>query len=46
MDEQADVLFVIICLANQTGIDLEKAFVENIEKNQIEIHKDTLKTRS
>tara|TARA_B100001939_G_C16428776_1_gene399723 strand:- start:59 stop:397 length:339 start_codon:yes stop_codon:yes gene_type:complete len=31
-DELADVLFVIICLANQTGIDLEKAFVENIEK--------------
>ena len=30
--ELADVLFVIICLANQTGIDLEKAFVENIEK--------------
>ena len=31
-DELADVMFVIICLANQTGIDLEKAFVENIEK--------------
>ena len=31
-DELADVLFVIICLANQTGIDLEKAFVENIVK--------------
>ena len=31
-DELADVIFVIICLANQTGIDLEKAFVENIEK--------------
>ena len=31
-DELADVLFVIICLANQTGIDLEKAFIENIEK--------------
>ena len=30
--ELADVLFVIICLANQTGIDLEKAFVENIVK--------------
>ena len=25
-DEMADVLFVLICLANQTGVDLEKAF--------------------
>ncbi len=31
-DELADVLFVIICLANQTGIDLENALRENIEK--------------
>lgn len=31
-DEMADVLFVLICLANQTGIDLEKAFYKNIEK--------------
>jgi NTP pyrophosphatase (non-canonical NTP hydrolase) len=31
-DEMADVLWVLICLANQTGIDLQKAFVENIEK--------------
>ena len=31
-DELADVLFVIICLANQTGIDLTKAFEENIIK--------------
>ena len=31
-DELADVVFVLICIANQTGIDLEKAFVENIEK--------------
>lgn len=31
-DELADVLFVIICLANQTGIDLTKAFKKNIEK--------------
>lgn len=30
--ELADVLWVVICLANQTGIDLEKAFLENIEK--------------
>ncbi len=31
-DELADVLWVVICLANQTGVDLEKAFKENIEK--------------
>ena len=31
-DEMADVLFVLICLANQTGIDLENAFVKNMNK--------------
>ncbi len=31
-DEFADVLFVLICLANQTGIDLEDAFLKNISK--------------
>ena len=31
-DELADVLFVVICLANQTGIDLQVAFRENLEK--------------
>ena len=31
-DELSDVLFVIICLANQTGIDLEEAFIRNIDK--------------
>lgn len=31
-DELADVLFVIICLANQTGTDLEEAFKKNIQK--------------
>jgi NTP pyrophosphatase (non-canonical NTP hydrolase) len=31
-DELADVLFVLICLANQTGIDLESAFRKNLEK--------------
>ena len=31
-DEFADVLFVLICLANQTGIDLTKAFEKNMEK--------------
>ena len=28
----ADVLFVLICLANQTGIDLTNAFEKNMEK--------------
>ena len=31
-DELADVLFVVICLANQTGIDLEEALRRNLEK--------------
>ena len=31
-DEMADVLWVLICLANQTGVDLEKAFQKNMEK--------------
>lgn len=31
-DEIADVLWVLICLANQTGIDLEDAFTKNMEK--------------
>ena len=31
-DEMADVLWVLICLANQTGIDLNDAFIKNMEK--------------
>ena len=31
-DEMADVLFVLICLANQTGVDLEDALNKNLEK--------------
>ncbi|MDA9299005.1 MAG: NTP pyrophosphatase (non-canonical NTP hydrolase) [Crocinitomicaceae bacterium] len=31
-DEMADVMFVLICLANQTGIDLEEAMRKNLEK--------------
>ena len=31
-DELADVIFVLICLANQTGIDLEQAIIKNIAK--------------
>ena len=31
-DEMADVLFVLICLANQTGVDLEHALKDNLLK--------------
>ena len=31
-DEMADVLFVLICLANQTGVDLTEAFERNLIK--------------
>jgi NTP pyrophosphatase (non-canonical NTP hydrolase) len=31
-DEMADVLFVLICLANQTGVDLTEALQKNLEK--------------
>ena len=31
-DELADVLFVVVCLANQTGIDLTAAVERNLEK--------------
>jgi NTP pyrophosphatase (non-canonical NTP hydrolase) len=34
-DEMADILFVLICLANQTGIDLSAAFEKNIHKKTI-----------
>jgi NTP pyrophosphatase (non-canonical NTP hydrolase) len=34
-DEMADVLWVLICLANQTGIDLTKALEKNFEKKDI-----------
>lgn len=34
-DEMADVLFVLICLANQTGINLTEALEKNLEKKNI-----------
>ncbi len=34
-DELADVLWVVICLANQTGINLTDAFKKNLEKKTI-----------
>lgn len=34
-DEMADILWVLICLANQTGVDLTQALKKNIEKKTI-----------
>lgn len=34
-DEMADVLFVLICLANQTGINLTEALEKNLQKKSI-----------
>jgi NTP pyrophosphatase (non-canonical NTP hydrolase) len=34
-DEMADVLWVLLCLANQTGIDLTEAFQRNLDKKNI-----------
>jgi NTP pyrophosphatase (non-canonical NTP hydrolase) len=34
-EELADVVFVVLCLANQTGIDLTEAFKKNMEKKTI-----------
>ena len=42
-DELADVMFVVICLANQTGIDLTKALQKNIRKKTM---RDTDRHRS
>lgn len=45
-DEMADVLWVLICLANQTGVDLTDALQKNFEKKNIrdaQRHKDNPK---
>jgi NTP pyrophosphatase (non-canonical NTP hydrolase) len=34
-DEMADVLFVLVCLANQTGIDLTTAIEKNLQKKSL-----------
>jgi NTP pyrophosphatase (non-canonical NTP hydrolase) len=47
-DEMADVLFVLICLANQTGIDLTNALEKNMQKKSIrdaDRHKNNDKLR-
>ena len=40
-DEMADVLFVLMCLANQTGIDLTEALTKNLQKKSIRDADDT-----
>ena len=48
-DEIADVLFVLICLANQTGINLTTAFEKNIEKKTLrdsKRHKENIKLKN
>jgi NTP pyrophosphatase (non-canonical NTP hydrolase) len=47
-DELADVFWVLICLANQTGINLTQAFIKNMEKKSLRdserhIHNEKLK---
>ncbi len=47
-DEMADVLWVLICLANQTGTDLTEAFEKNMQKKtqrDSERHKNNPKLR-
>ena len=39
-DEMADILWVLICLANQTGVDLTLEFKKNLEKKT---HRDALR---
>ena len=34
-DEMADVLWVLVCLANQTGVNLTEAFTNNLEKKTL-----------
>ncbi len=50
-DEMADVLWVLLCLANQTGVDLTRAFEKNLEKKtsrdkERHINNDKLKNPS
>ena len=45
-DEMADILWVLLCIANQTGIDLTEAFKKNIQKKELrdkERHKNNPK---
>lgn len=42
-DEMADVLFVLVCLANQTNVDLSQAILKNLEKKT---HRDADRHKS
>lgn len=42
-DEIADVLFVLVCIANQTGVNLESAVAKNLQKKT---DRDTLRHRN
>ena len=45
-EELSDVLFVLICIANQTGVDLESSFIKKLEKKTLRDktrHKDNPK---
>jgi len=47
-DEMADILWVLICLANQTGVNLTEAFQKNMEKKTLrdkDRHKSNPKLR-
>lgn len=37
-EELADVVFVVLCLANQTGVDLQAAFEKKLQKKTIRDH--------
>jgi len=48
-DEMADVLWVLCCLANQTGVNLTEAFQNNIQKKTLrdsERHKQNIKLKT
>ena len=48
-DELADVMFVLICLANQTGVNLTEAFQRNLDKKtnrDADRHKNNEKLKS
>ncbi len=48
-DEMADVLWVLVCLANQTGVNLEEAIAKNFEKKTLrdkDRHKNNPKLNS
>ena len=48
-DEMADIMWVLICLANQTGVNLTEAFEKNLQKKNVrdaDRHKNNPKLRS